>query len=158
VGFDLHRRNPLGVQEKKSATFLAGLSTGKSTGRIELPVEKMREGGWPGLYRTGASGCPQARGNRGAGGQRYGWPTARNSPSPAPGAGYHSPVRSNTRDEIGRIASAIDQLESDARNTADQAELTTRIAMLWQMVSALDPELARRAQLYTEPPGGTPSA
>jgi hypothetical protein len=94
----------------------------------------------------------------GRAGQRYGWPTARNSPSPASGAGYHSPVRSNTGDEIGRIASAIDQLESDARNTADQAELTSRIAMLWQMVSALDPELARRAQLYTAPPGGTPSA
>jgi hypothetical protein len=38
------------------------------------------------------------------------------------------------------------------------AELTTRIAVLWQMVSALDPELARRAQRYTTPPGGMPSA
>jgi hypothetical protein len=67
-------------------------------------------------------------------------------------------VRSNTGDEIGRIATAIDQLESDARTGADQAELTTRIAALWQMVSAIDPELARRAQRYTAPPGGTPSA
>jgi hypothetical protein len=67
-------------------------------------------------------------------------------------------VRSNTGDEVDRIASAIDQLESDARNRSDDADLTTRIAMLWQMVSALDPELARRAQLYTAPPGGTPSA
>jgi hypothetical protein len=67
-------------------------------------------------------------------------------------------VRSNTGDEIDRIASAIDQLESDARNGADEAELPARIAMLWQMVSALDPELARRAQRYTAPPGGTPSA
>jgi len=71
--------------------------------------------------------------------------------------GYHSPVRSNTGDEIGRIATAIDQLESDVRNGASEAELTTRIAILWQMVSALDPELARRAQEYTAPPGGTPS-
>jgi hypothetical protein len=67
-------------------------------------------------------------------------------------------VRSNTGDEIGRIATAIDQLESDVRNGTGEAELTTRIAVLWQMVSALDPELARRAQRYTAPPGGTPSA
>jgi hypothetical protein len=67
-------------------------------------------------------------------------------------------VRSNTGDEIGRIASAIDQLESDVRNGADEAELTTRIAALWQMVSTLDPELARRALRYTAPPGGPPSA
>ena len=67
-------------------------------------------------------------------------------------------MRSNTGDEIGRIAIAIDQLESDARNGTGEAELTTRIAVLWQMVSALDPEIARRAQQYTAPPGGTPSA
>jgi hypothetical protein len=70
-------------------------------------------------------------------------------------------VRSNTGDEIGRIATAIDQLESDARNGSNgmgPVELTTRIAALWQMISALDPELARRAQRYTAPPGGTPSA
>jgi hypothetical protein len=71
--------------------------------------------------------------------------------------GYHSPVRSNTGDEIGRIATAIDQLESDVRNGASEAELTTRIAALWQMVSALDPELARRAHEYTAPPGDAPS-
>lgn len=73
-------------------------------------------------------------------------------------AGYHSPVRSNTGDEIGRIATAIDQLESDVRTGTGEAELTTRIAALWQMISALDPELARRARQYTAPPGGTPSA
>ena len=67
-------------------------------------------------------------------------------------------MRSNTGDEIGRIATAIDQLESDVRNGAGEADLTTRIAILWQMVSALDPELARRAQRYTAPPDGMPSA
>lgn len=89
-------------------------------------------------------------------------PNAPPSPGEQPvrgrGAGYHSPVRSNTGDEIGRIATAIDQLESDARSGTGEAELTTRIADLWQMISALDPELARRAQQYTAPPGGTPSA
>ena len=70
-------------------------------------------------------------------------------------------MRSNTGDEIDRIAIAIDQLESDARavrGEAGEAELATRIATLWQMVSALDPELARRTQRYTAPPGGAPSA
>jgi hypothetical protein len=70
-------------------------------------------------------------------------------------------VRSNTGDEIGRIATAIDQLEGDVRavrGEAGEAELANRIAALWQMVSALDPELARRAQRYTAPPGGAPSA
>jgi len=85
-------------------------------------------------------------------------PGHREQPVRDPGAGYHSPVRSNTGDEIGRIATAIDQLESDVRNGAGEADLTTRIALLWEMVSALDPELARRAQRYTAPPGGAPSA
>ena len=67
-------------------------------------------------------------------------------------------MHSNTGDEIGRIATAIDQLESDARGMADEAELTSRIATLWQMVSALDPELARRARRYTAPADGTPPA
>jgi hypothetical protein len=79
---------------------------------------------------------------------------------PRTGAGYHSPVRSNPGDEIDRIATAIAQLESDARAARDEAgeaALVARIAALWQMVSAVDPELARRAQRYTAPPGGTPS-
>jgi hypothetical protein len=81
-------------------------------------------------------------------------------PAPRTGAGYHSPVRSNPGDEIDRIATAIAQLESDARAARDEAgeaALVARIAALWQMVSAVDPELARRAQRYTAPPGGTPS-
>jgi hypothetical protein len=70
-------------------------------------------------------------------------------------------VRSNTGDEIGRIAIAIDQLESDvraARGGAGEAELADRIAVLWQMVGALDPELARRARRYTAPADGAPPA
>ena len=85
----------------------------------------------------------------------------RNSPVLGSLAGYHSPVRSNTGDEIDRIATAIDQLERDvraARGGAGEAELTSRIAVLWEMVGALDPELARRARRYTAPADGTPSA
>jgi hypothetical protein len=70
-------------------------------------------------------------------------------------------VCSNTGDAIDRIAAAIDQLASDVHNqeggTSDD-ELTTRIAALWQMVSDVDPELARRAQRYTSPVDGGPSA
>ena len=68
---------------------------------------------------------------------------------------------STTGDAIDRIAAAIDQLASDARDTKagmSEDELTSRIAALWQMVSDLDPELARRAQRYTGPADGGPSA
>jgi hypothetical protein len=70
-------------------------------------------------------------------------------------------VCSSTGDEIDRIAAAIDQLASDLRETeggARQQELNARVAALWQMVSDLDPELARRAQRYTGPADGGPSA
>jgi hypothetical protein len=66
-----------------------------------------------------------------------------------------------TGDAIDRIAAAIDQLASDVQDASTKAsedELTTRIAALWQMVSDLDPELARRARRYTGPADGGPSA
>lgn len=74
-------------------------------------------------------------------------------------AGYHSPVCSITGDAIDRIAAAIDQLASDAQDAkagSGEGELTTRIAALWDMVSDLDPELARRARRYTGPVDGGP--
>jgi hypothetical protein len=70
-------------------------------------------------------------------------------------------VCSNTGDAIDRIAAAIDQLASDAQDAkaeAGEGELATRLAALWQMVSDLDPELARRARRYTGPVDGGPSA
>jgi hypothetical protein len=70
-------------------------------------------------------------------------------------------VCSNTGDAIDRISAAIDQLASDAHDAAgraDEDELTSRIAALWQMVSDLDPELARRARRYTGTVDGGPSA
>ena len=66
-----------------------------------------------------------------------------------------------TGDAIDRIAAAIDQLASDVQDAssgASEDELTTRIAALWQMVSDLDPELARRARRYTGPADDGPSA
>jgi hypothetical protein len=70
-------------------------------------------------------------------------------------------VCSNTGDAIERIAAAIDQLARDAREadgTAGKNELTARVATLWQMVSDLDPELARRTRGYASPDGGVPPA
>lgn len=164
MGWDLHGCNPPGVHEKKSATFLTRLSTRKCTGGIWLPVEKWC-GQAAGQGFSPATERGQAFDHRHAGTvrrpARVPPPGRTEQPVPVPAAGYHSPVRSNTGDEIGRIATAIDQLESDVRavrGEAGEAELANRIAALWQMVSALDPELARRAQRYTAPPGGAPSA
>jgi hypothetical protein len=71
-------------------------------------------------------------------------------------------VCSKTGDPIERIVAAIDQLASDARDgqqdEAGSEELTARVATLWQMVSELDPELARRARRYSAPADGAPSA
>jgi hypothetical protein len=76
---------------------------------------------------------------------------------------YPSPVCSIQGDAIDRIAEAIDQLASDV-GEAGGPELAARVAELWLMVSALDPELARRQQRYTTsaddmpPHEGTPPA
>ena len=81
--------------------------------------------------------------------------------------GYPSPVCSTTGDaidpidQIDQIAAAIDQLANDAQGDGGEAEpgaLAARVAELWLMVSALDPELARRKQRYTKPADGAPSA
>jgi len=61
-------------------------------------------------------------------------------------------------DAIDRIAEAIDQLANDAQGETSDRELAARVAELWLMVSALDPELARRQRRYTTPADGTPSA
>jgi hypothetical protein len=61
-------------------------------------------------------------------------------------------------DAIDRLAEAIDQLASDAQGETSGLELAARVADLWLMVSALDPEMARRSQRYTAPADGAPSA
>jgi hypothetical protein len=71
--------------------------------------------------------------------------------------GYPSSVCSNTGDAVDRLAAAIDQLARDARGDASDPALAARVAALWQMVSDLDPELARRTRGYTALPGGTTS-
>ena len=61
-------------------------------------------------------------------------------------------------DAVDRIAAAIDQLATDVQDKASQPEMTMRVADLWQMISDLDPELARRALGYATSADGTPSA
>ncbi len=61
-------------------------------------------------------------------------------------------------DAVDRLAEAIDQLASDAQGETSGRELAARVADLWMMVSALDPEMARRSQRYMTPADGTPSA
>jgi hypothetical protein len=63
-------------------------------------------------------------------------------------------VCSITGDAIERIAEAIDQLASDAQG-APAEELTARVAEIWLMMGAIDPELARRQQRYHMPSDGT---
>ncbi len=50
------------------------------------------------------------------------------------------------------MAEAIDQLDAD-RKSADSAVLAVRIAAVWAMVREIDPELARLASRYGNPPG-----
>jgi hypothetical protein len=64
-------------------------------------------------------------------------------------AGYPSRVCSIKGDAIDRIAEAIDQLANDAQRETQGADLAARVADIWLMVTALDPELARRQQGYT---------
>jgi hypothetical protein len=67
----------------------------------------------------------------------------------ASAAGYPSRVCSITGEAIDRIAEAIDQLASDAQRQGSEADLAARVADIWLMVTALDPELARRQRGYT---------
>jgi hypothetical protein len=168
MGIDLRKRNPPGVQEKKSARFLPRaapkFSTENSTGRIGVPVENMCGQdvgrGFPQIPNESGRLCAGTPNSppRPCTGERG---SPREQAAPSIPAGYHSPVCSNSGDAIDRIAAAIDQLASDARDAkaeASEDELTMRVATLWQMVSELDPELARRARRYTGPVDGGPSA
>ncbi len=70
--------------------------------------------------------------------------------TPAPSDCYHSTVCSIDFFALRRVTEAIDQLEADRSITA-AADLEARVAAIWSMVSAIDPELARLASGY-EPP------
>ena len=51
--------------------------------------------------------------------------------------------------ELDRLGAAIEELAAAAQCRADgEADITERLARLWEMVAALDPELARRLAEY----------
>jgi hypothetical protein len=52
---------------------------------------------------------------------------------------------------MDEITDAIDRLARDARGEVPAQELATRLADIWSMMGALDPELARRQRKYTGP-------
>jgi hypothetical protein len=53
---------------------------------------------------------------------------------------------------LRRVAEAIDQLDAD-RKSSDSAVLAARVAAVWAMVGEINPELARLASRYADPPG-----
>ncbi|MFC4908816.1 hypothetical protein [Actinomadura gamaensis] len=52
---------------------------------------------------------------------------------------------------IDRLADAIDDLADAAPDALTPEELSARIAGLWSIVEALDPEIARRRVRYGTP-------
>ena len=69
-------------------------------------------------------------------------------------AGYSSPVCSIQGDAIDQIAAAIDQLARDVQTDSGvprTVDYTTRVADIWLMVTALDPDLARLVRRYMAP-------
>ncbi len=56
---------------------------------------------------------------------------------------------------IAEVIRAIDQLAEDAGQGLEADEISARVAAVWGMMSALDPELARLRAAY-EKPGGRP--
>jgi erythromycin esterase-like protein len=57
-------------------------------------------------------------------------------------------VRSSGDEAVQEVISAIDQLAADSRAGLTGADMRSRIAALWAMLAALDPELARLAAAY----------
>jgi hypothetical protein len=60
-------------------------------------------------------------------------------------------VCSITGEAIDRIADAIDQLEAELRADSRAPEVHARVAGIWLMVIALDPELEPIVSRYTTP-------
>jgi hypothetical protein len=84
--------------------------------------------------------CAGGRVNRAGG-----WPDRMRAPGPP---GYRSSVCSTPESPLDRLAWAIDELAADCRDGTAPAQLAERIARVWEMVSDLDPELARRRSRY----------
>ena len=72
-------------------------------------------------------------------------------PAAVRGAGYPSPVCSILGDAIDQIAAAIDELARDVREGSGSVQHMARVADIWLMVTALDPELGRHVLHYMAP-------
>lgn len=68
--------------------------------------------------------------------------------------GYRSSVSSTPETALEELARAIDELAADIDAGMAPGQLAGRIARLWGMVAALDPELARRRPGYEGTPDG----
>jgi len=57
-------------------------------------------------------------------------------------------VCSGAQSAISEIAEAIDQLAADSRARSASSDMTARVAAVWAMVAALDPEVDRLRMGY----------
>ena len=55
---------------------------------------------------------------------------------------------------IAEVISAIDQLAADAGADLAATDVRARVAGIWAMLSAIDPELARLSAAYEQPTEG----
>jgi hypothetical protein len=60
-------------------------------------------------------------------------------------------VCSNGDEAIAEVISAIDQLAADCGAGLAAADMRSRVAGIWSMLAALDPELARLTAAYDRP-------
>ncbi len=63
-------------------------------------------------------------------------------------------VCSNEDEPIAAIIGAIDQLAADCGAGLAAADMRSRVARIWSMLTALDPELARLTAAYERPAQG----
>ena len=67
-------------------------------------------------------------------------------------------VCSNEDGAITEVISAIDQLAADCGAGLAAADMRSRVARIWSMLAALDPELARLTAAYDRPVPDQPPA
>jgi hypothetical protein len=162
TGNELPEQNPRAVQEKNSGHILTPGFPQRNPQAASAclwkkgagsPLVKDFPGQKNGPVMTVHSHAPPGGGHAEARGD----PPVK-PPATQARAGYSPPVCSSLGDAVQRITAAIDQLATDVHGQISEPELATRVADLWQMVSDLDPELARRRRGYTASADGTPSA
>jgi hypothetical protein len=64
---------------------------------------------------------------------------------------YYPMVCSIEDEAIAEVISAIDQLAADSGAGLTPADMRSRVAGIWAMLAALDPELARLRAAYEQP-------